>query len=171
MLLSSNSNAKLSTHQISNLFHFDDLNGNKLWLQDASDSFICLGLIQLANIVKKKKKQHARTKALKGRIPSDVLCLILEPWSIFSCLSWWPIKWHQFITFHNAENQNTGWGVGLSPFHKAQEWQEIHFCRMQLPACWFGGKCSCFIFIKAIEELRWRSILASRAAHIPTQSG
>lgn len=80
MLLSSNSNAKLSTHQISNLFHFDDLNGNKLWLQDASDSFICLGLIQLANIVKKKKKkQHARTKALKGRIPSDGLCLILEP--------------------------------------------------------------------------------------------
>lgn len=101
MLLSSNSNAKLSTHQISNLFHFDDLNGNKLWLQDASDSFICLGLIQLANIVKKKKKTTCENKSFERQ--NSIWCTV----SYFGAMI-------NFLMFELMANKMTN--TNLSPF-------------------------------------------------------
>lgn len=68
MLLSSDSNAKSSTHQITNLFHFDYLNVNKLWQQDSCGRFTFLGLTQLAYSVEKENNKKIN-KALAGRVP------------------------------------------------------------------------------------------------------
>ena len=90
--------------------------------------------------------------------------------SILSCLIWWPIKVSANLSpFAILKSRHMLWEKTecLSPLHKAQEWREIHLCRMQLPACWFGENTAALYFIKAIEELRQCSILASEQHTLP----
>lgn len=141
---------------------------------DSFDPFISLGSIQLADfcdwIKSHKTIKNKAKEALRQNSPSwtgSYFGAVINAVMFDSTAN---KRVCQFITFHNAENQNTcceGKKRGAQFPHKAPGMTGNPFLSHAITSLLIRGKHSCF---KAKEKMKWRSTLAPRAAHTHAHS-